>query len=273
MRESESAIDPPARPMPPIVGIVLGLLAAAALGFALFSGQWLYADSTQLQYVHDNGYVTALGDVHERGFGLRSTESCPSGSGDCLVMSNSELVDEWHALALHDRFMMHEPVDEELAERIGSAGVEALTNTRLRFEGDASLRHEAEALDYVAGKHIYKTSGVFSLLGWITFVCIAIAVVSLLISCAIVLAGKRIRLPVMPTTTALLGVGIAMITGCVFVAVKPGPPGYVGVGVGFFVFGAGVVLGLWSSLQLNKLMRPHDQDLLEDAMNPDDFEQ
>ena len=84
-------------------------------------------------------------------------------------------------------------------------------------------------------------------------------------------AGKRVRLPVMPTTTALLGVLIALITGCLFVATKPGPPGYVGVGIGFFVFGGGVVLGLWSALALNKLMRPHDPDLLEDAMKPDEF--
>jgi len=61
------------------------------------------------------------------------------------------------------------------------------------------------------------------------------------------------------------------LCGCLFVAMKPGPPGYVGVGVGFFVFGAGVVFGLYASLKLNKLMRPHDPNLLEDAMNADEF--
>jgi len=86
-----------------------------------------------------------------------------------------------------------------------------------------------------------------------------------------VLAKQRVVLPIMPTTTALLSIGIALICGCVFVATKPGPPGYVGVGLGFFAFGGGVILGLWSSLYLNKLLRPHNPDLLDDAMNPDQF--
>ncbi len=273
MSEPEDTTDMPSRPTPPIVALILGVLAVGALGFALFSNQWLYAESTQLQYRHENvTYVTSMGDVHERGFGLRSTSACQSGNRGCVEMSNSELVEEWNALSLQDRFMLHEPVDAELGERLGTAGLEAMKRTRERFEGADNKGHDIEALDYVAGKHIYNTSSAFSLLGWITFFCLALAVPSLLISCAIVLAGKRVRLPVMPTTTALLGVGIALLTGCVFVATKPGPPGYVGVGVGFFVFGGGVVLGLWSALSLNKLMRPHDPDLLEDAMNPDEFE-
>lgn len=271
MSEADETTDMPARPTPPIVGVILGLLAVGALGFALVSGQWLYADSTQLQYAHDNSYVSTLGEVHERGFGLRTTKACVSGNRGCVEMSNGELVDEWYALGLQDRFMLHEPVDEELGERIGSTSLEAMKRTRERFESADNKSHDVEALDHVAGKHIYKTSSAFAILGFITFVCILLAAPSLLISIIIVLAGKRVRLPIMPTTTALLGVGIGLITGCVFVATKPGPPGYVGVGIGFFVFGAGVVLGLWSALQLNKLMRPHDPDLLEDAMKPDEF--
>jgi len=270
MSDADDMTDLPARPLPPIVAIVLGLLAIAALSFALLSGQWLYADSTQLQYTHPNGHLTTLGDVHERGFGLRSTSSCLSGT--CLESSNRELVDEWNALGLQERFMLHEAVDDELGEHLGATSLEAMRRTRERFESADNVGHDAESLDHIAGKSIYKTSGAFSLLGWITFVCLAIAVPSLLISCVLVLAGKRLRLPIMPTTTALLGVAIAMLTGCVFVATKPGPPGYVGVGLGFFVFGAGVVLGLWSALALNKLMRPHDHDLLEDAINPDEFD-
>ncbi len=273
MSETNETTDQPARPTPPIVSIVLGVMAIAALGFALFSNQWLYAESTQLQYIHEDRYTTSLGDVHERGFGLRTTSSCLSGNRGCLEMSNSELVEEWSALALHERFMLRENVDAELAERIGTASFEAMTRSRERYESPENAGHDLEALDHVAGKHIYETSGAFAILGWITFVCIAIAVPSLLIAVGLVLAGKRVRLPIMPTTTALLGVGVALITGCVFVATKPGPPGYVGVGIGFFIFGGGVVLGLWSSLSLNKLMRPHDHDLLEDAMNPDEFDE
>jgi hypothetical protein len=116
-----------------------------------------------------------------------------------------------------------------------------------------------------------KGSGAFSVFGWITLVSIAIAALSLLAAVGIVAAKKRLLLPIMPTTTALLGCMIGLITGCVFVAIKPGPPGFVGVNLGFWAFSGGVMTGIVSCLMLNKLMRPHDPDLLEDAMNPDEF--
>ncbi|MCW5802193.1 MAG: hypothetical protein KIT31_07380 [Deltaproteobacteria bacterium] len=120
-------------------------------------------------------------------------------------------------------------------------------------------------------REMARASAAFSPFGWITFVAIAIAALSLLVAAVLVALKKRILLPVMPTTTALLGCMIGLITGCVFVAVKPGPTGFVGVNFGFWAFGGGVIAGIASCLMLNKLMRPHDPDLLDDAMNPEDF--
>jgi hypothetical protein len=57
----------------------------------------------------------------------------------------------------------------------------------------------------------------------------------------------------------------------VFVAVKPGAAGFVGVSYGFWVFGGGCVLGLAAATLLNKHIRPLDVDLLEDSMDPENY--
>jgi len=264
--------EPARRPQPPIIGLVIGLLAIAALGYAALSQRWLYAEGTQLQYEHSDGRTFSIGEVHDRQFGLRTTTACPTRSDSgCVDQTNGELLTAWRQAELEARYMLHEKVDDELATLISKDGMAALAAERDHFESPEDTLHDIEAREALAAKHIYASSSAFALLGWITFVLLLIAIPSLAVSCAIVVAGKRLRLPVMPTTTALLGIGISLITGCVFVATKPGPPGYVGVGPGFFVFGAGIVLGLYASLQLNRLMRPHDPDLLEDSMKPDEF--
>jgi hypothetical protein len=117
----------------------------------------------------------------------------------------------------------------------------------------------------------FKVSGVWPALGYITLGCAALAALSLLVCAALVLTKKRIAWPLMPTTTAILGTGIGLITGCIFVALKPGPAGYVGVQLGFFAFGAGVIVGLVAALMMNKLLRPYDPDLLADTMDPEHY--
>jgi hypothetical protein len=76
---------------------------------------------------------------------------------------------------------------------------------------------------------------------------------------------------VFPTTIALLGVMIGLLTGCVFVATKPGEAGSVGVAWSFWAFGLGAVTGLAGAQLLARQLRPADPDLLSDAMNPDQF--
>ena len=55
------------------------------------------------------------------------------------------------------------------------------------------------------------------------------------------IASKKLVLPMSPSTLALLAIMAGLITGCVFVAQKPGEAGYVGVGPSFWMFGAGAV--------------------------------
>ena len=114
-------------------------------------------------------------------------------------------------------------------------------------------------------------SGVFAPMGWATLVECLLAALGLVAAAALALANKQPQLPITPSTLGLLGVMATLITGMIFVAKKPGPPGFVGVGISFWVFGAGAVLGIAGAQMLAKVNRPKDPDLLEDAMNPDQF--
>lgn len=114
-------------------------------------------------------------------------------------------------------------------------------------------------------------SSAFAPFGWITFVDVLVAALGLLAAAGIAAARKQPQLPIMPTTVALVGLMIGLITGCVFVATKPGPAGMVGVGLSFWLFGAGSVIGIAGAQLLAKVNRPADVDLMADAMNPDEY--
>lgn len=179
----------------------------------------------------------------EVGFGLTRMFECElADGGECKRISNAAFAAEWKAL-LAD---IQERAKEEPADPQTQAfAIQAQTELRV--------------------------SGAWTTLGWITLGCAAVAALSLLVCVALVLGKKRVAWPIMPTTTAILGVAIGLITGCVFVALKPGPPGYVGVHLGFFAFGGGVIVGLIGALMMNKLLRPYDPDLLADSMDPEHY--
>lgn len=275
--DEQDTTDIPAKPERRAVALIVAGLAVVALAFACFSSTWLYAERTQLQLHEDNKLPLTIGPVHEAAFSLRGFETCITrdGATSCESMSNAELLEAWRREVLAARFVAQEPVLDEVRATFDEKRYRELVARRTLAAGSPdSTSNELLAMaqrDLLIAKRVYATSSVFPVLGWITFAACLIAVLSLAAATLIVIAKKRVRLPVMPTTTALLGVLVALGAGCVYVAVKPGPPGYVGVGPGFFVFGVGVVLGLYSSLVLDKLMRPHDPDLLEDAMNAEEF--
>jgi hypothetical protein len=188
------------------LGIVLALVAGAALIYAAVTKQWL-----------------ANGNVYEQiSFGLRDMSQCGSafGENDCDHYSNGE-------------FVQH-----------------------MRDFG------ESAAID---------TSGAFAPMGWITLVACLLAALGLLGAAALAIANKKPDLPITPSTIALLAIIIGIITGCVFIATKPGPAGFVGAGVSFWVFGGGCVLGIAAAQMLARVNRPLDPDLMSDAMNADDF--
>jgi hypothetical protein len=135
------------------------------------------------------------------------------------------------------------------------------------LSNSAYVAHERE----VSATSARNTSGAFAPMGWATFVECLLAALGLAAAAGLALARKRPDLPMAPTTLALLAIMAALITGCVFVATKQGAPGFVGVGVSFWIFGAGSVLGIAGAQMLAKVNRPVDPDLMEDAMNPEHF--
>ncbi len=104
------------------------------------------------------------------------------------------------------------------------------------------------------------TSGAFAPMGWVTFILALLAAAGLAAAAALGALNKPMDLPVAPTTIGLLGVMIGLITGCVFVATKPGPAGMVGVGLSFWIFGIGCVMGIAGAQMMAKVNRPPDPE-------------
>ena len=116
-----------------------------------------------------------------------------------------------------------------------------------------------------------RVSAAFPVAGLLTFIVLLVAAAGLIVSAGIAAARGRPNLPISPTTFALLGIMIGLISGCVFVATKPGGVGTVGIAWSFWAFGIGSVAGIAGAQLLAKQIRPADPDLLQDAMNPDRF--
>ncbi len=113
-------------------------------------------------------------------------------------------------------------------------------------------------LDPAAAK---TASSAFAPMGWATFGLSLLAGLGLLGAAFLGFTRSKKSLPIAPTTIALLGTMLSLITACVFVATKPGGPGFVGVSIGFWMYGIGAVMGIASAQMLAKLNRPEDPDI------------
>jgi hypothetical protein len=116
-----------------------------------------------------------------------------------------------------------------------------------------------------------RMARVFPIAGAILFAALLAACAGLVIAAAIATANRHPELPVSPTTIALLGLMIGLLSGCVFVAAKPGALGALALSWSFWLFGFGVVTGIAATHLLARQIRPADPDLLHDAMNLDQF--
>ena len=77
------------------------------------------------------------------------------------------------------------------------------------------------------------------------------------------LADKFIREPIAVTTIALVTLCLALVIGCIFVAVKPGDTEHglvLGVSWPFFIFGIGIVGGIAGAQMLAKAYAPPEYD-------------
>jgi hypothetical protein len=218
-----------------IVATILAVAAVGCLTYGAASRRWLYNRSTRVL-------------VTEVAIGPRGIVICIPDTDDCRELSTGELVDEFGEQVAHARHL-----------------AESLPPTTPNDTVRMAQKSAVETADQL------RASGAFPIFGWIAFIACIVAAVSLAIVAALSIARRRVLWPIMPTTTALLGLMIGVVTGCVFVAIKPGAGGFVGVSYGFWVFGAGCVLGLAAAILLNKVIRPLDPDLLDDAMDPEQF--
>jgi len=158
----------------------------------------------------------------------------------------------------------------------GGTGFGLRDNHECHYDEDACV--ERSNLDFTDARgaspsHAERDqiSSVFPWLGWATSGLIAVGELGLVVSILVAALRRRPIWMISPTTIALFPLMVAMITGCLFCATKPGEASFVGVAIGFWVFGAGEICSIIAALLLSRAIRPHDQDLAAGAMNPDEF--
>ena len=103
-------------------------------------------------------------------------------------------------------------------------------------------------------------SGAFVSMGWVTLIVIVIAALGLLAAASIAAADKQPQLADRTDDDRAAGDHDRADHGCVFVATKPGPPGMVGVGLSFWLFGVGCVMGIAGAQMIAKVNRPPDPE-------------
>ena len=187
--------------------------------------------------------------------------------GLCVVAAAALLV-----ATLSHRWLAN-PVDTDIGAGLLSMQVCQSGSCESKSNGDVveELRHDEADRDDWVGEHPDPPSRWFGRLGVTTFVLALVAIGALLAAAGLALARKRPELPVNPTTIALVALTLAIPAACLFAATKPEAIP-LGVSWSFWLFGGGDVVGLLAALLVSRQLRPDDPDLLEDAMNPDDFE-
>ncbi len=219
---------------PPVVALVLATCAALALALTTFVHGWL-----------DSG-------IYDVRLGLRGGTACIDER--CEAVSVSEVIEQ------ADRNRSVSETNDCI-----EAGLEACN------DGPDLMACQ----DRVVAKCAPSTSGrgrTFVITGWITSVALWLGVLALLAAIGLTLAKAAPNLPVAPTTLAFLSLSVAIISGCVFVATKPGGTGMLGIGWAFWIFAAGAVAGIMASMLLARANRPAvgDWDPGDDEPGDDD---
>lgn len=213
-----------------MLAVGLAFAAAACLLVAAFTQNWL-ANGKHFRF-GPLGYTTC-----QQPFAYDDKDA----QWECKSGSNSEFVK-----------LVQEQIDE----------IESFkSDRRYRSRTEAQNAQFAEISDALGKAGSLKASGAFPITGFITMGLSILAAIGLIWSGVIALQKKRPEMKISPTTIALLSIFVAMITGCIFVATKPGYAGMVGVSWSFWAFGAGTVVGIASAQMIAKLIRPIDPDL------------
>jgi drug/metabolite transporter (DMT)-like permease len=238
-QDSLAMIMNPKQPEQRLLAVVLALVSVVGLAYASVSRRWMYNPATV-----DGEY--GFGPM-----GMFHTVTHVLADGPTSVterMTNGELIAQWQR---------EDESEDQTLKTLVATGAPA---------GDINVQ-EARVKRFHDEHH---TSAAFPIVGWLAFIGCVLAGLSIAIAIALVALKKRPHLPIMPTTTAILGIMLALVTGCLFVATKPGDSGFIGVSFGFWGYGVGCILGIASTLMLNRSLRPVDDDLAE-PMNAEQF--
>jgi hypothetical protein len=134
-------------------------------------------------------------------------------------------------------------------------------------DGACETLNNRERPSVVAEHRRYDVSQMFVPAGWATLGSSALAIVSLSICAALALFRRRLALPILPASLALLSLTAALLAGCIFIATKPsGNTVVVGVDWGFIVFAVAVVTGIIAAQRIASDIRPLDPELGEHDM-------
>jgi len=221
-----------------VIAIVLAGVAAACLVTASFSKSWMANPSFSGLVRDRDGNASAAEGRYLRFRG--DIRFGPLGFEQCAKPSRFEL---------------------ELNEAPPEGACWSVSTAELNDEIGEAARLDRDRY----------TSNAFSHAGWIAFGTSLLSAAALLVAAGMAFARIKKDLSLSPASVALLSLLGAMVSGCVFIATKPGPAGMLGVDLGFWAFGAGTVLGILGAQLLAKEIRPPDEDLLADAMDPADF--
>lgn len=124
---------------------------------------------------------------------------------------------------------------------------------------------QIKELNEIAAK---KEGTSFPYFGLITLIVCLLGAAAMLAAGILGLMGTFVRSPIAITTVGLLAACLGLVTGCIFVAVKPGGVGTIGVSWPFFVFGTAVVMGVAACQMLSKAFGPPEYDPYADPMAP-----
>jgi len=175
------------------------------------------------------------GWLHNPVFGIKmsllSTEACVPGGDTCESMSHFKLVDLAKDQAADlDRYA-------EMANELGK-----------RDPFNAYSTHNRD-----------EVSGTFPWMGILTLILALVSAIAMFITAWFGAMKKRAEWPVSPVNVALSGLMLGLVTGCIFLATKPGGQQGVGVGYSFWMFAIGTMMGIVGVQILNKLVKPAEK--------------
>lgn len=240
-------VAPPRLSRSVLSSLVLAVIAAVALGFALGSPRWLESYRTRVRVDGTPGY--AFGPVHHVELGLLEMRIGSAEVPEVRIPMGS-LPAYWRGAVIG--LAIGEPDLEAGLPALAERGRDRMIKILLH---DVDAAHAARLAD-----EMFVWPPAFRWFARATAVAIAVALAALALAVIAVAIGAGWRLRGAATTTAVLALAAALVAGCVTVAVAPGPPDYLGGGPAFLAMGLGVVTGLLAAIGIGRSAPRPDAD-------------